>query len=248
VCLLYETVPDTDGFVVDGSATRITLPSDLAPGNYLLRHELTAKHLSPPELFISCSSLVVSGSGSSTPSSSETARFPGAYSATDAGMVLDIFNGAFTFVFPGPPLAAMADGAFAMVPHLSAAGKTMAKGVLAASSSFVKAASASSASSTTKSSSSKAAKTSSTSVTATTSAQIMSTKLASQSASTITVTSTVTSVETDTVTRTKTTNPHTATVTVMKTATSTPKAKTKRETFAGERPRRLSRVMRPLVR
>jgi cellulase len=212
VCLLYETVPDTDGFVVDGSATRITLPSDLAPGNYLLRHELTAKHLSPPELFISCSSLVVSGSGSSTPSSSETARFPGAYAATDPGMVVDIFNGPFTFVFPGPPLAAMADGAFAIVPHLSAAGKTIAKGVAAAASSVVKAAPAFNPPSSSKSSSSKIVKTSSTSVKpfpkTTSSAQKTTTNVASKSTPTVTITSIVTSIETNTVTTTKTASPH----------------------------------------
>jgi hypothetical protein len=124
---------DADARAVNGDATSIVLPPDLAPGDYLLRHELMAKHVAPPEFFISCASLRVGGAGTAAPAPAETARFPGAYAPTDAGIALDVFDGPFDFVFPGPPLSALADARFAMLPQLVAGATPLAQGVPAGS-------------------------------------------------------------------------------------------------------------------
>lgn len=70
------------------------MPSNLAAGNYLLRHEIIALQngVFPgrAEFYPSCSQLTVSGSGTGKPAASELVKFPGAYSATDPGVLVDV--------------------------------------------------------------------------------------------------------------------------------------------------------------
>lgn len=72
-----------------GAPANVTLPSDLAPGNYLIRHEIialqNAQNKGGAEFYPSCLQMTVSGNGSGT---AETmVHFPGAYSATDPGLL-----------------------------------------------------------------------------------------------------------------------------------------------------------------
>jgi len=95
----------------DGHAANVTLPSNIAPGNYIIRHEIIALHLANEmggaEFYPSCSQLKISGSGTGTPSSDELVSFPGAYSDTDPGIyVPQIFNGPISnYPYPGPAVA-----------------------------------------------------------------------------------------------------------------------------------------------
>jgi hypothetical protein len=77
-----------------GASANLNLPSNLAPGNYLLRHEIIALQNGVSEggaeFYASCSQLSVGGSGSGAPSASELVKFPGAYSATDPGILVDV--------------------------------------------------------------------------------------------------------------------------------------------------------------
>lgn len=72
-----------------GSPANVTLPSDLAPGNYLIRHEIialqNAQNKGGAEFYPSCLQVTVSGNGSGT--AETTVHFPGAYSATDPGLL-----------------------------------------------------------------------------------------------------------------------------------------------------------------
>ncbi|KAJ4363771.1 hypothetical protein N0V95_000965 [Ascochyta clinopodiicola] len=71
-----------------------TLPSCIAPGDYLLRAEIIALHSASKsgeaQFYMGCAQLKVSGSGSST--GGQTVSFPGAYSANDAGILVSIYN------------------------------------------------------------------------------------------------------------------------------------------------------------
>lgn len=77
-----------------GAYPNVTIPSNLAPGNYLLRHEIInlalAQSSGGAEFYPSCSQLTVSGSGTGAPASSELVSFPGAYSDSDPGILVDV--------------------------------------------------------------------------------------------------------------------------------------------------------------
>ncbi|KAK6498298.1 hypothetical protein TWF481_010889 [Arthrobotrys musiformis] len=88
-----------------------TLPSCLAPGNYLLRAELIALHSAYDNLgaqfYISCVQINIGGSG--TYNGGSTVSFPGAYAQDDAGIKISIYgntgqpdNGGRAYAIPGP--------------------------------------------------------------------------------------------------------------------------------------------------
>lgn len=69
------------------------IPSNLAPGNYLIRHELLALHQqNTPQFYPECAQLVVTGSGSASPSSDFLYSIPAYASANDPGVNVSILN------------------------------------------------------------------------------------------------------------------------------------------------------------
>jgi lytic cellulose monooxygenase (C1-hydroxylating) len=81
----------------------ITLPN-LEPGEYLLRPEIIALHEGNREggaqFYMECVQIKVTSSGSvSLPAG---VAFPGAYSATDKGILFDIYNSFSSYPIPGP--------------------------------------------------------------------------------------------------------------------------------------------------
>ncbi|KAJ7610422.1 glycosyl hydrolase family 61-domain-containing protein [Roridomyces roridus] len=97
-----------------GSPAKVTLPSNLKAGNYLLRHEIIALHTAMTagnaEFYPNCVQLKVTGSGTGVPASSELVSLPGAYKAQDKGILLDVYNMNGAYQFPGPPVAAFVSG------------------------------------------------------------------------------------------------------------------------------------------
>lgn len=97
-----------------------TLPSCLAPGNYLLRAELIALHSAYDNLgaqfYISCVQINVSGSG--TYNGGSTVSFPGAYPQDDAGIKISVYgnsgqpdNNGRVYPIPGPaPMSCSGQG------------------------------------------------------------------------------------------------------------------------------------------
>ncbi|KAH8599380.1 cellulose-growth-specific protein [Bisporella sp. PMI_857] len=82
-----------------------TLPSSLAPGEYLLRMEHIALHSASTsggaQFYISCGQIKVSGSGSGTPS--PTIKLPGGYSASDPGILFNLnYPIPTAYTAPGP--------------------------------------------------------------------------------------------------------------------------------------------------
>lgn len=94
-----------------GDAYDVTLPQALAPGGYLVRHEIIALHLATEmggaEFYPMCTQIMVQGSGSGVPN--PTVSFPGAYSDSDPG-IFDphVFDAGATYTFPGGPVANLA--------------------------------------------------------------------------------------------------------------------------------------------
>jgi hypothetical protein len=84
-----------------------TIPSSLAPGEYLLRVEQIALHQAQQQggaqFYIACAQIQVTGSGSGTPS--PLVSLPGAYSSSDPGIVVDIWSKPLdNYVGPGPAI------------------------------------------------------------------------------------------------------------------------------------------------
>ncbi|CAK7199263.1 hypothetical protein SEUCBS139899_001938 [Sporothrix eucalyptigena] len=80
-----------------------TIPKGLAPGNYLIRHELLALHqANTPQFYPECAQVVVSGGGTQVPPASYMYNIPTYASMTDPGVMIDIYSStATTYTCPG---------------------------------------------------------------------------------------------------------------------------------------------------
>jgi cellulase len=92
-----------DRLLANKGRVDVTIPSDLPSGNYLLRGEIIALHgsyvVNGAQPYVGCVELTISGSGSASPA---TVALPGAYSPTDPGILLSIYQGLTSYVIPGP--------------------------------------------------------------------------------------------------------------------------------------------------
>jgi cellulase len=100
-----------DNMISNAGWSYFNLPQCIAPGQYLLRMEILALHSASTQgqaqFYQGCAQINVSGSGSFSPSS--TVSFPGAYKATDPGILINIYgstgqpdNGGKAYTAPGP--------------------------------------------------------------------------------------------------------------------------------------------------
>ena len=90
--LLASHAPLTFLHAGNGDSFDVTLPQNLSPGGYLIRHEIIGLHLADTvggaEYYPSCTQIRVGGDGTGAPS--DTVSFPGAYSASDPGIKINI--------------------------------------------------------------------------------------------------------------------------------------------------------------
>ncbi|KAF5093889.1 hypothetical protein D0Z03_002256 [Geotrichum reessii] len=93
----------SDKIIANNNSYSLTIPEDIAPGNYLIRHELLALHSAFNELgaqfYPMCANLKISGSGTANPPG---VKFPEAYPKNDAGILVNIYNGLTSYKIPGP--------------------------------------------------------------------------------------------------------------------------------------------------
>jgi len=99
-----------DSMIAGAGWWNFTMPACLESGQYLMRQELIALHSAyssgQAQFYMSCANIEITGTGTSTPST--TVSFPGAYSATDPGILLNIYNGSIPnndlkpYTIPGP--------------------------------------------------------------------------------------------------------------------------------------------------
>lgn len=101
-----------DRLISNNNSWTVTIPSDIAPGYYILRHELLALHegffQGGAQFYPSCTNLKITGSGSANP---QGVSFPGAYSSSDSGIYFNIYNSNLnSYVIPGPPVYSAGSG------------------------------------------------------------------------------------------------------------------------------------------
>ncbi|KAI1193424.1 carbohydrate-binding module family 1 protein [Nemania serpens] len=81
----------------------VKIPTDIAPGDYLLRAEAIALHTAgssgQAQFYMTCYQLTVTGSGSAKPAG---VKLPGAYAASDPGILVNIHAAMSTYIAPGP--------------------------------------------------------------------------------------------------------------------------------------------------
>ncbi|KAF8330601.1 glycoside hydrolase, partial [Cantharellus anzutake] len=115
---LGQKSPGGDWYMKDlfnGEPYSVQIPTGLPDGQYLLRSELIALHRAQSsggaEFYPSCMQLSISGGKASTSALSTvpTTMFPGAYKASDPGILVDVYQAGFNYAgkFPGPPLVSL---------------------------------------------------------------------------------------------------------------------------------------------
>jgi hypothetical protein len=86
-----------------------TVPSDIKPGLYVVRHELIAlhnalndnynTHISGAQFYPQCVKVKVTGDGTATPAGQ---KIPGAYKWDDKGILINLYYGPNEYISPGP--------------------------------------------------------------------------------------------------------------------------------------------------
>nr|OQO31192.1 hypothetical protein B0A51_01571 [Rachicladosporium sp. CCFEE 5018] len=93
----------TDAITVAPYAWTIKIPSSVAPGNYVLRHELIGLHAAGSsngaQNYPQCINLQITGSGTATPSGTKATAL---YKSTDPGILIDIYSKISSYTIPGP--------------------------------------------------------------------------------------------------------------------------------------------------
>lgn len=96
----------TDELIADNFTTTTTIPANLAPGDYVLRHEIIALHGAMSDNgaqnYPQCLNLRVGGSGSVSPSGGVVGTE--LYERDDAGVMFNVYAGATEYPYPGPAL------------------------------------------------------------------------------------------------------------------------------------------------
>ncbi|KAK5999392.1 hypothetical protein QM012_005517 [Aureobasidium pullulans] len=128
---------DSNGF----GWQKFTMPSCIAPGQYLMRVELLALHSATAEggaqFYQSCAQIKVTGSGSFSPAASAEMALPGGYTATDPGILANIYDSSIYTSYKAPGPAVISCGAGNAAPATSAAGASSKPATSAAVSSKV---------------------------------------------------------------------------------------------------------------
>ena len=81
------------------------VPSTLAPGNYVFRHEIIAMHgagsQNGAQNYPQCFNIEITGSGTDNPEGVLATEF---YTATDPGILFNPYTTLTSYDIPGPPL------------------------------------------------------------------------------------------------------------------------------------------------
>ncbi|KAF9768145.1 hypothetical protein IL306_014590 [Fusarium sp. DS 682] len=94
-----------DVLVSDGFSWTLQVPSTLAPGNYVLRHEIIALHGSGQpngaQNYPQCFNLKVTGGGNLSPAGVKGTQL---YKANDPGILFNLYTTPLSYKIPGPTL------------------------------------------------------------------------------------------------------------------------------------------------
>lgn len=94
-----------DELVANGFSWTVSIPASVAPGNYVLRHEIIALHSggqpNGAQAYPQCINLEITGSGSSVPSGTSGTSL---YTASDPGILFNLYEAFTSYDIPGPAL------------------------------------------------------------------------------------------------------------------------------------------------
>ncbi|KAJ5301666.1 hypothetical protein PENANT_c002G11236 [Penicillium antarcticum] len=103
-----SSVPGTwasDQLIAANNSRTVTIPSTIASGNYVLRHEIIALHssgeINGAQNYPQCLNLKVTGGGSDKPSGTLGTAL---YKNTDPGILVSIYTSMSSYIIPGPAL------------------------------------------------------------------------------------------------------------------------------------------------
>jgi len=94
----------TDKMIANDFTTDVTIPANVKPGSYVLRHEIIALHsagnANGAQSYPMCINLKISGSGSLSPPGKKAVDL---YTPNDAGILYNLYSGnqPMTYKFPG---------------------------------------------------------------------------------------------------------------------------------------------------
>ncbi|KAJ5309008.1 hypothetical protein PENANT_c020G03637 [Penicillium antarcticum] len=95
----------TDELIAAGNRWTVTIPSTIAAGNYVMRHEIIALHsagnLNGAQNYPQCINLQVTGGGSDVPAGTLGEAL---YTETDPGILISIYQTLSSYIIPGPAL------------------------------------------------------------------------------------------------------------------------------------------------
>ncbi|KAL3486694.1 glycoside hydrolase [Aspergillus germanicus] len=94
-----------DQLIANGNGWLVQIPASIAPGNYVLRHEIIALHgaggQNGAQLYPQCFNLKITGSGNVQPTGT---LGPDLYTPTDPGILINIYQVLTSYIVPGPAL------------------------------------------------------------------------------------------------------------------------------------------------
>ncbi|CAG8958824.1 hypothetical protein HYFRA_00011775 [Hymenoscyphus fraxineus] len=113
----------SDEMIANNNTWSVTIPSDIAPGSYVLRHETIALHSAGSsggaQNYPQCINLEITGSGTASPSGVKGTAL---YTATDPGILINIYTTLASYIVPGPPLfSGASSGSSSSAPTVVAA-------------------------------------------------------------------------------------------------------------------------------
>ncbi|KAK7469340.1 hypothetical protein VKT23_003820 [Stygiomarasmius scandens] len=92
-----------DRLIKNKGKMTFNIPSCIPAGQYLMRVEIIALHAAGSypgaQLYMECAQLQITGGGSTSPA---TVSFPGAYSGSDPGIKINIYQTLQSYTIPGP--------------------------------------------------------------------------------------------------------------------------------------------------
>ncbi|KAI9373402.1 glycosyl hydrolase family 61-domain-containing protein [Aspergillus egyptiacus] len=112
-----------DQLIENGNGWLVEIPAEIAPGNYVLRHEMIALHGagSPngAQFYPQCFNLVITGNGSVRPSGVKGTQL---YSASHPGVLINIYQPLSSYDVPGPDVIPQGGAVAQSVSAITATG------------------------------------------------------------------------------------------------------------------------------
>ncbi len=119
----YDNGWAADKLKANGNSWIVKIPSDLAAGSYVLRHEIIALHGGPnpngAQAYPQCFNLRITGSGSLSPAGVAGTSL---YTATDPGILFQTYQSPVVYPIPGPALIAGASSVVQSTSKITATG------------------------------------------------------------------------------------------------------------------------------